>query len=257
MLKNIVFGLSETERLYYEKHINLTAINENGQDKLKRARVLVIGAGGLGCPALLNLVTSGIGNIGIIDFDKISISNLHRQTLYTYDDIGKFKSIEAARKLKIVNPYVKIEAFNKRVDENNIEELIVNYDIILDSPDNYETRYIIEDISYKNRKIIVHGSVFQFQGQVAIFNKKTPCYRCVFPEVPSGMSPLVNSSKGIFGPLASIIGTMQAIETIKIIIGMGTIAENYLLCYNALDQSIKKYKIHKNPNCIVCGERKG
>jgi adenylyltransferase/sulfurtransferase len=247
--------LTEEEIKYYEKHLNLQDFDLIKQIKLKKAKVLVIGAGGLGCPALLHLATSGIGCIGIVDFDSVSISNLHRQTLYTFEDIGKSKAEQATKKIKMINPFIKVKPYNIKVDENNIDELIKNYDIILDAPDNYETRYIIEDICTKRKKIIIHASVFRYQGQITVFTPDTACYRCAFPNIPVGMGSLVNSSRGIFGPLTCIIGTMQAIETIKIIINMGETMQNILLCYNTLDQSIKRYKIRKNINCSICARK--
>lgn len=237
---------------YYERQIMLTEIGEAGQKKLNEAKVLVIGAGGLGCPALIYLATSGIGHIGIIDFDTISETNLARQILYTYNDIGKNKAEIAAKKIKKMNPNVEVKYWIDRVTEDNIYGYIAEYDYILDSPDNLKTRYLIEEIGTRNNKIIIHGSIMRFQGQVSVFTSETPCYRCVYPEIPEVEDVSTCNEVGVFPELPAIIGVMQATETIKMIVGFGEAMTGKLLCYNALDQSIRKFKLGKNPECPIC-----
>lgn len=247
----------DNEIKFYEKNLKLKEISKDGQNKLRNSRVLVLGAGGLGCPALLYLATSGVGKIGIVDFDTVSVSNLHRQILYTYEDLGKSKAITAKKKLQKINPFIEIEAYNLKILENNIEELIKDYDIILDSPDNFETRYIIERACTKQKKIVVHASVSRFQGQVTVFTPETGCYNCLFPDTPSEAGVEENKENMIFGPVTGIIGTMQAIETLKVILNIGKISTNNLICYNSLDNSVKKFKFSKRKDCPVCGEMEG
>lgn len=249
--------LNDNEVKFYEKNLKLEEIGNDGQNKLKKSRVLVLGAGGLGCPALLYLATSGVGKIGIVDFDIVSVSNLHRQILYTSEDLGESKAITAKRKLKKINPFIEIEAYNLKISEENIDELITDYDIILDSSDNFETRYIIEKACTKQKKIVVHASVSRFQGQVTVFTPETGCYNCLFPESPSETGIEENKENMIFGPVTGIIGTMQAIETLKVILNIGSISTNCLLCYNSLDNSIKRFKFSKRKDCPVCGSMEG
>lgn len=247
--------LDEEEKRYYEKHMLLNEIGEEGQLKLKNAKVLVIGAGGLGCPALLYLATAGVGCIGMVDLDVVSESNLHRQVLYTFDNLGEYKAEAAAARLKKVNPYIKLNYYTEKVDSSNIESLIDDYDIILDAPDNYDTRYAIEDACTKHKKTVVYASVFRFQGQVTVFDPSTACFRCVFPENPVDTTLSVDSKNGIFAPLTGIIGAIQASEAIKVITNIGRPLKNVLLCYNAMEQSIKTFKLHKNSLCPVCGNK--
>ena len=247
--------LSNDEKNYYVKNIGLDSINEIGQEKLKKAKVLVLGAGGLGCPALLYLATAGVGNIGIVDFDVVSISNLHRQILYTYSDIGKPKAEIAYKKIKLINPFINVRYFNIKIDKENIYDLIKDYDIILDSPDNFETRYIIEKACCENDKIIIHGSVSKFQGQVSVFTPESACYSCIFPNKPNDNAMNENLENKIFGPVTSIIGTIQAIECEKIILGIGEVMANKLLCYNSLNQSFNKIIIKKDKNCPICSKQ--
>ena len=249
--------ITNDERDYYKKNLELPNIDVNGQIKLKKARVLVLGAGGLGCPALLYLATSGVGNIGIVDFDTVSISNLHRQILYNYSDVGQSKAKVASDKLKRINPYINIEFYHTYIDEHNVDELIENYDIILDAPDNFQTRYIIEYACCKKKKTIIHASVSRFEGQVSVFTPETACYNCIFPPIPSKNSVNENKKNEIFGPVTGIIGTLQAMEAIKLIVGVGQPLTNKLLCYNSLNQKIRQINVTKDPNCLVCGNTRG
>jgi adenylyltransferase/sulfurtransferase len=250
--EDIKMLLSKDELSYYEKQLLLEEITEEMQMKLKNAKVLVIGAGGLGCPALTYLATAGVGNIGIVDFDKISVSNLHRQILYTYQDIGTFKAETAAEKVKRINPFIQVKPYVTMITEDNIFEIIEDYDIILDSPDNYDARYVIEAAGMKAGKTMVYASVCKFEGQVAVFKKHTACYRCVFPENVSGRNEDTDSWKGIYAPLPGIIGAIQASEAIKTILGIGGGSDNILFTFNLLYNEMRRYKIEKNKDCTVC-----
>ena len=247
--------LSKDELSYYEKQLLLAEITEEKQIKLKNAKVLVIGAGGLGCPALIYLATAGIGNIGIVDFDRISVSNLHRQILYTYQDVGAYKAEIAAKRLKLINPFINVNPYVTMITEDNIFKIINEYDIVLDSPDNYETRYVIEAAGTKAGKTMVYASVCQYEAQVAIFKKHTSCYYCAFPENMRGKNEDMDSWKGIFAPLTGIAGTIQASETIKSILDIGSNSDNILFTFNLLHNEMRKYKIEKNNDCIVCKGR--
>lgn len=245
--------LTSDEKVFYTKNLRLDLIGEAGQLKLKAAKVLILGAGGLGSPALLYLATSGIGNIGIVDFDIVSISNLPRQILYSYSDIGKPKAQCAYEKIKEMNPFINVKYYNLKITEDNINGLIKDYDIILDSPDNFTTRYIIENACYRMNKIVVHASVSRFQGQVSVFTHESACYNCIFPTDPNEKDIKENLENKIFGPVTGVIGIIQAIECIKIILGIGEPLINFLLCYNALNQSVNKIIIEKDPECLICG----
>ena len=240
---------------YYKRETMLSEIGQKGLEKLQKAKVLVIGAGGLGCPALEYLATSGIGSIGIIDFDTVSETNLARQILYTYDDLGKFKAEVAAHKIKKMNPYIEVKYWIDKVNEKNIDQYLNKFDYVLDSPDNLETRYLIEEHATVLKKVIIHGSIFKFMGQVTVFTSESPCYRCVYPERPYEEDVPTCNEVGVFPALPSIIGVLQAMETIKYIVEFGEPLVGQLLTYNALDQTMKKYKLSKNENCPICGNK--
>jgi len=232
--------LSDQEKAIYSRHIVLPEIGIKGQEALKNSKVLVIGAGGLGCPLLLYLTSCGIGKIGIIDFDKISISNLHRQVLYNFEDIGKHKSQVAQKKLSVQNPYIKIEAYNFQLTNKNALELFSSYDIIIDGTDNFSTRYLVNDASEISGKPLVSGSIFKFEGQVSVFNYRNqdgllgPSYRCLFPMPPSSEESPSCSEVGVLGVLPGIIGTLMANEVIKIAAGLGQILSGKMLLFNSL-----------------------
>lgn len=246
-------SLSANEVKYYHRHLLLNEIGEQGQLKLKQSRVLVIGAGGLGVPAATYLAAAGVGKLGIVDFDSIDISNLHRQVLYTHDQIGKSKVNCAKQRLEEINPNIRIEVFETRLNEDNITSIFSGFDIIVDGTDNFTTRYLINDACIKLHKLNVHGSIFQFDGQLTVYGTSDgPCYRCLYPEPPpQGLVPTC-SEGGVLGVLPGIIGTLQATETIKLILGLGTASIGKLLHYDALDMSVTPYDIEKNPACSLC-----
>jgi len=237
----------------YQRQIILKEFGMAGQQKLTAAKVLVIGAGGLGCPALQYLVAAGIGTIGIVDDDVVSLSNLHRQVLYTVQDIGKPKSINAKEKLQQLNPEISIIAYNERLTTKNALTIIGSFDIIIDGTDNFASRYLINDACVLMNKPLVFGAVSQFEGQLAIFNyqgndESTPVnYRDLFPVPPKDDEVLNCAEAGVLGVLPGIIGTMMASETIKLITGMGKPLIDSLLTYNALNNQVFQVALSSNP----------
>ncbi|HIP36573.1 MAG TPA: molybdopterin-synthase adenylyltransferase MoeB [Crocinitomix sp.] len=239
--------LTPEEKNRYNRHLILDKVGVKGQEKLKAAKVLVIGAGGLGCSVLQYLTAAGVGNIGIVDFDLIDESNLQRQILFTVNDIGKPKSEIAEKRLKQLNPLVKFTVFNLRLSPQNAENIFKNFDIIVDGTDNFSTRYLVSDTCVKLNKPLVYGSIFKFEGQVSVFNYKGgPSYRCLFPSPPKPNSVPSCSEIGVIGVLPGIIGTQQANETLKIILGFGDPLSGKLLIYNALTTEYLTINILKN-----------
>lgn len=244
---------NEIER--YSRHILVKEVGVEGQKKLKSAKVLIIGMGGLGNPSSQYLVASGVGNLGLVDFDEVSLSNLQRQTLFSDEDIGRSKVEVSKNRLKKINPLVSISAYHLKLDPKTAADIIAQYDIILDCTDNFLARYLINDICSVLQKPLVHGSIYQFDGQASLFCKKDgPCYRCLYPNVPKGDALPNCNAAGVLGVLPGIIGLIQATETIKHILSIGKTLSGYLLCYDALDMSSKKFKIQKRSDCKVCGD---
>ncbi|MFZ4799064.1 MAG: molybdopterin-synthase adenylyltransferase MoeB [Bacteroidia bacterium] len=233
----------------YHRQIILKEFGETAQQKLLNSKVLVIGAGGLGCPALQYLAAAGVGTIGIIDFDVVTISNLHRQILFSTNNIGKQKATTAASKLAEINPEIKIQAFNFQLTNKNAFELFANYDLVIDGTDNFATRYLINDACVILNKPLVYGAVLRFEGQVGVFNlmdnetKIKTNYRDLFPEPLNPLNALSCNEAGVIGVLPGIIGTMQATEAIKIITGVGKPLCNKIISYNALQNSFYDFEI--------------
>jgi len=219
----------------YSRHIILSEIGQKGQDKLTQAKVLVVGAGGLGCPILQYLTAAGIGTLGIVDFDIVEESNLQRQILFGMSSIGKNKALAAKERLEDLNPTISITAYPERLTAKNAVSLFNNYDIIVDGTDNFTTRYLINDASIITNKPLVYGAIYKFEGQVSVFNYQNgPSYRCIFPTPPKAGSVPNCSEIGVLGVLPGIVGSMQANEVLKLILGLGNILSGKLLCYNAL-----------------------
>jgi len=230
----------------YNRHIILTEIGQKGQDKLSQAKVLVVGAGGLGCPILQYLTAAGIGTLGIIDFDIVEESNLQRQILFGTSSLGKNKAIAAKNRLTDLNPTITINAYPEKLISKNALKLFNSYDIIVDGTDNFATRYLVNDAAIITNKPIVYGAIYKFEGQVSVFNYKNgPNYRCLFPNPPKDGSVANCSEVGVLGVLPGIIGTMQANEVIKIILNLGDVLSGKLLCYNAKTSQISTLKINK------------
>ena len=239
----------------YSRHIILPEVGGKGQKKLLAAKVLLVGAGGLGSPAGYYLAAAGVGNLGIVDFDKVDISNLQRQILHSNDRVGMHKADSAKKTQEALNPDVKVELFKERLSSQNIMRIFEGYDIIVDGTDNFATRYLINDACVMGGKTNVHGSIFRFEGQVTIFKPKDgPCYRCLYPEPPPpGMVPSCQEG-GVLGALAGVVGTLQAVETLKLILGIGDTLVGTLLFYDALRVTFRRLKLRRDPQCPICGE---
>ena len=241
-------GLTKAEVDQYQRHLSLQSFGLQKQLKLKGSSALVIGAGGLGCPALQYLTAAGVGKIGIVDDDVVDSSNLQRQTLYTHKDIGLPKAQKAAERLSFSNPYILIKAYVERINVENARNLLQNYDVIIDGTDNFSSRYLINDACILLDKPLVHGSIHQFDGMVSVFNLNGgPTYRCLFPEQPDASSIPSCSEAGVLGVLPGIIGCWQAMEAIKVLTGIGSPLSGKLLTYDALSQNIRVIKIDPNP----------
>ncbi|APY12627.1 dinucleotide-utilizing protein [Seonamhaeicola sp. S2-3] len=235
----------------YNRHIILSEIGPKGQEKLNKAKVLVIGAGGLGCPILQYLTAAGIGKLGIIDFDVVEISNLQRQVLFGKSSLGKNKALAAKHQLENLNDEIKITAYPETLNYKNALELFNLYDIIVDGSDNFETRYLVNDACIITNKPLVFGAIYKFEGQVSVFNYNNgPSYRCLFPTRPKKDTIPNCSEIGVLGVLPGIIGSMQANEVIKIILGIGEVLSGKLLCYHSLSNQISTLKINKNKKLI-------
>lgn len=235
----------------YNRHLILDQVGPEGQEKLMSAKVLVIGAGGLGCPILSYLTAAGVGKIGIVDFDKVDESNLQRQVLFRNDDIGQNKAIAAAAHLKALNPLVDFHVVPERLTTKNALNLFRDYDLIIDGTDNFSTRYLVNDAILITNKPLVYGSIYKFQGQVSVFNYDNgPSYRCLFPEPPKPDSIKNCSEIGVIGVLPGIIGAQQANEAIKIILGIGKPLSGKLMIYDALNASTTILKIERNDEIV-------
>ncbi|MBD0832742.1 HesA/MoeB/ThiF family protein [Aestuariibaculum sediminum] len=235
----------------YNRHIILSEIGQEGQDKLLKAKVLVIGAGGLGCPILQYLAAAGIGTIGIVDFDVVDITNLQRQILFGTSTIGENKALAAKKRLSDLNDSITINVYPEQLTHKNVLTLFQAYDIIVDGTDNFETRYLINDACIITQKPLVYGAIYKFEGQVSVFNfQNGPSYRCLFPEAPEKNTVPNCSEIGVLGVLPGIIGTMQANEVLKLILGIGESLSGKLLCYNALNLNITLLNISRNNNLI-------
>lgn len=238
--------LTEKERYRYSRHLLLDKVGEIGQEKLKASKVLVVGAGGLGCPVVQYLAAAGVGTIGIIDFDTVEETNLQRQVLFSIFDIGKNKAQAAKEHLEKLNPYIEFQVFSTKLTNKNAIELFEKFDIIVDGTDNFSTRYLVNDASVLTGKPLVYGSIYKFEGQVSVFNYQNgPSYRCLFPEPPKAGSVPNCSQIGVIGVLPGIIGTQQANEVLKIILEIGGVLSGKLLMYDALSGISTQLKINR------------
>src|ERR1035437_2236776 len=249
--------LSKEEVQRYSRHLIMPEVGLDGQLKLKRARVLMIGACGLGAPLGLYLAAAGVVHLGLVDFDVVDSSNLQRQVTFTTADVGKPKSEAAKARLLALNPMIEIEAYETRLTSDNALELFRDYDIIVDGTDNFPTRFLVNDACLLLGKPNVYGSIFRFEGQATVFGfPGGPCYRCLYPEPPPpGLVPSC-AEGGVLGVLPGIIGAIQAMETIKLILGSGDPLVGRLLLFDALAMRFRELKLHKNPACPLCGEHR-
>jgi sulfur-carrier protein adenylyltransferase/sulfurtransferase len=246
--------LSHEQILRYSRHLLMPEVGLQGQIKLKNSSVLVIGTGGLGSPVALYLAAAGIGRIGLVDYDTVDESNLQRQVIHGTATLGKLKVESARDRLTDLNPDIQVDIYNEPYTSANAMRIAKDYDVIIDGTDNFPTRYLTNDVSVFLDKPNIYGSIFRFDGQVSVFYaKEGPCYRCLFPEPPPpGLVPSC-AEGGVFGVLPGTIGTLQATEALKVILGIGEPLIGKLLLYNALDMSFDFVKLKKNPNCRVCG----
>jgi sulfur-carrier protein adenylyltransferase/sulfurtransferase len=246
--------LTKKEIERYSRHLIMPEVGMDGQLKLKQAKVLCIGTGGLGAPLGLYLAAAGVGRIGLVDFDKVDDSNLQRQILFGTNDVGRPKIEAAADRLRGLNPEIQIDTFDTMLSSENALEILKDYDIVVDGTDNFPTRYLVNDACVLLRKPNVYGSIFRFEGQATIFGyPEGPCYRCLYPEPPPpGLVPSC-AEGGVLGVLPGIVGSIQAAETLKLIIGKGDSLVGRLLLFDALAMRFRELKLRKNPDCPICG----
>ena len=242
--------ISKSDLLRFSKQIILKNIGVMGQKKIASAKVLVIGVGGLGCPLLLYLANTGVGNIGIIDNDRVDLSNLNRQILFNPNDVGKFKVSQAKKKIKNINNKIKVTLFKKKIEKNNIEKILHKFDIICDCTDNFTSRYLINDFCLKNKKVLISAAINKFEGQLFNFNfkKKIPCYRCFMPEIPEDEKKC--DADGILPAVAGITGTLQANEVVKYILNIKSNLIGRLVVFNSINLNFRTVKLSKNSECI-------
>lgn len=250
---NIKLNNEELQR--YSRHLLLPEIGLEGQKKLKNAKILCVGAGGLSSPAALYLAAAGVGYLGLVDGDRVALSNLQRQILYSSSDVNQKKITSARKRLLQTNPYLEIQTYETFLTANNGESIASSYDLILDGSDNFATRYLTNDLAFFLKKPLIYGSVYRFEGQCTLFetHRESPCYRCFFPQPPpQGLIPSC-SEAGVLGVLPGIIGTLQATEALKWILKIGTSLQGRLLQWNALTMTFREFQLRKNPLCSLCG----
>jgi len=243
-------SLNFSEFKRFEKQIILKKVGISGQKKIKKSKVLIVGMGGLGCPLLTYLAAAGVSNIGIVDHDKVEISNLNRQIIFNTNDLGKHKVNQAKNKINKIYKKIKIKTFNQKISSTNAKIILKNYDIICDGTDNFDTRYLINDYCKKNKKILISAAISRFDGHLFKFNfrKKGPCFRCFMPEKPIQENNC--ETEGIFSPVAGILGSFQANEVLKTILDLEDDLDNNFLIFNSLKMTLRKIKIDANPNCF-------
>jgi molybdopterin/thiamine biosynthesis adenylyltransferase/rhodanese-related sulfurtransferase len=246
-------SLSNQQRNRYNRHLLLPEVGEEGQLRLLDSKVLLLGAGGLGSPAALYLAAAGVGTLGVIDMDVVDASNLQRQVIHNTDRIGDRKVDSAKKSINLLNPDVKVNTYDVRLSASNIEEIIAGYDVIVDGTDNFPTRYLVNDASLKAQIPVVHGSIFRFEGVVTVFHPYVgPCYRCFVPEPPPPELAPSCAEAGVLGVLPGIIGALQAMEAIKLVLGLGTTLTGRLLMYEAMDETFRTFNLKRDPNCPAC-----
>ena len=250
--------LTPEQRNRYQRHLLLPEVGDKGQQKLLDSKVLLLGAGGLGSPAALYLAAAGVGTLGIIDMDVVDASNLQRQILHNMDRIGERKVDSAKKTLTAINPDVNVATYDVRLGADNVLDVIDGYDVIVDGTDNFPTRYLVNDASLLKKIPVVHGSIFRFEGQATVFSPYVgPCYRCMIPEPPPAELAPSCSEAGVLGVLPGIIGSIQAMEAIKVLLGLGDPLIGRLLAYDALEESFRTFKVHRDPECPACGPNAG
>jgi len=250
--------LTPEQRNRYHRHLLLPEVGEKGQQKLLESKVLLLGAGGLGSPSALYLGAAGVGTLGIIDMDVVDASNLQRQVLHNLDRVGERKVDSAKKTLTAMNPDIDVVTYDVRLGADNILDIFDGYDVVVDGTDNFPTRYLVNDASLVKRVPVVHGSIFRFEGQATVFAPfDGPCYRCMIPEPPPAELAPSCSEAGVLGVLCGIIGSIQAMEAVKLLLGLGDPLIGRLLAYDALEESFRTFKVRRDPECPACGENAG
>jgi sulfur-carrier protein adenylyltransferase/sulfurtransferase len=249
-----MFTVDQVQR--YARHIILPNIGGAGQRKLLDSKILVIGAGGLGSPVLLYLAAAGVGTLGVVDFDRVDVSNLQRQILHTNEDVGRPKVQSAVEHLRAINPTIEIVGHDEILSSRNVFEIMEPYDVVIDGTDNFPVRYLVNDATQFTGKPLVYGSIYQFEGQATVFlpGQETPCYRCLFPTPPPPGTVPSCAEGGVFGVLPGVIGSIQATEAIKLVTGEGESLVGRLLLYDALNMDFQEVKIRWDADCPVCGK---
>ena len=252
-----MFSKDQLDR--YARHIILPGVGAAGQQKLLDAKVLVVGAGGLGSPVLLYLAAAGVGTLGVADFDRVDLTNLQRQVIHTSEDVGDLKTASAEVKVKALNPDVEVKTYPEQLSAANARALIQDCDLVIDGSDNFPTRYLVNDACVLEDKPLLYGAISQFEGQVSLFHAPTPtglspCYRCLFPEPPRPGTVLSCAEAGVFGVLPGVVGSLMATEALKLILGIGETLAGTLLHYDALYSEMRRVAVTRNPGCTVCGD---
>ncbi|MDI6731357.1 MAG: molybdopterin-synthase adenylyltransferase MoeB [Candidatus Margulisbacteria bacterium] len=248
-------ALNDEQVERYSRQILLPQVGGKGQEKLLAAKVLVVGAGGLGSPVAAYLAGAGVGTLGIVDSDAVELNNLHRQILYSSEDIGQKKAEAAKTRLLKINPTIDVISHVSRLTSENILEIIKDYDIVVDGSDNFPTRYLVNDACVLAKKTLVHGAFFRFEGQAMVIKPgEGPCYRCLFSEPPPPGAVPSCQEAGVLGALAGVIGLIQATETLKLILGIGESLVGKLIIFNSLEMNFRKVKVPKDKDCPVCGD---
>ena len=251
--------LSDAHRARYARHIQLPQIGEDGQRRLVESSCLIIGMGGLGSPAAMYLAAAGVGELTLVDYARVELSNLQRQIVHTTESVDMAKVESAAATIAAINPEIRFNAHNIKLTAENATSLIAEYDVIADGSDNFDTRYLVNDTCFFLKKTLVSGALLRFEGQLSVFKPHAgdghPCYRCLFPSPPPpGMTPRCETA-GIFGAIAGVVGTMQASEVLKELLGLGQSLSGSLLLYDALNTTFRKIKINADPGCPLCGDQ--
>ena len=238
----------------YARHIILPEVGSIGQRKLLAAKVLLIGAGGLGSPAAMYLAAAGVGTVGIVDYDVVDLSNLHRQVIHGHHNIGRPKVDSVAERLADVNPDVTVVTHNEPISSANALEIIGQYDIVVNGSDNFPTRYLVNDAAYLLGKPLVDGSLFRFEGRATVYEPGKGCYRCLFPAPPAPGEVPSCAEAGVLGAMCGVVGTIQAVETVKLILGLGESLAGRLLIFDSLEMEFREFKVRRDPSCPLCGD---
>jgi len=248
--------LTDDQLERYARHVVLDEVNEEGQLRLLASKVCVIGAGGLGSPVLLYLAAAGVGTLGIVDFDTVDATNLQRQIIHSEEDIGDAKTTSAKEKINLLNPEINVEVHRTRLTAENAMEILAGYDLIVDGSDTFESRYLVNDACFFLKKPLVSAAILRFEGQLSTFkpHEGGPCYRCLFPTTPDPTLVPRCDTVGIFGAIAGVVGSMQATEVLKELLGLGKSMTGRLLLYDALDQTTTTINTKRNPSCALCGD---